>query len=207
VITYLFDASAAVQIYAPESDYARESINTFVKQRDRKDKKNAARFFIPNICIPEVFNTLAKKYHNDKNSSLHQNEDLYRKCLKDFRNDIHWGKKIYSYDLNRYHIVAADIFITIEHKLPYAIKNHEGKIVERALSSIDILVITMACELGWIGDYENTHLITGDIRMKTICDNLHLQTFKDEIKKWKGPFDFELDRWIPPKCTYLHRHK
>jgi hypothetical protein len=55
--TYLFDASAAVDIYIPRNDRVSKAIQ-FIQVQKRLRK---AKLFIPNICIAEVFNTFAKR--------------------------------------------------------------------------------------------------------------------------------------------------
>ena len=80
-----------------------------------------------------------------------------------FRKDIHWATLLYPYDLNRYHILAADEIIPIEH--------HVSRRKERDyLSAFDILLIAMACELAFIGQPEDVYLVTCDKRIQIVCN-------------------------------------
>jgi hypothetical protein len=63
MLTYLFDASAAVEIYAPRNDRVKRIINHILAQ---KDVHRGASLFIPNFCIAEGFNTLARKHFDPK---------------------------------------------------------------------------------------------------------------------------------------------
>jgi len=186
--TFLFDASAAVDLYAPRN----ERVKSLLEQiRALKTVLKRATLFIPDICIAEVFNTLARMHFRD--GTLDHNQ--YEKCLKNFRNDIHWGITLYPYNLNRYHIIAADTIIPIEQH-----RAIDGE--RRPLSTFDILVIAMACELAHVGDKEKTFLVTCDKRMKHVLDEMRSPTPKEWLIR--GPLgDLERSRWTPPTCLYL----
>lgn len=186
--TFLFDASAAVDLYAPRS----ERVKTLVGRiRAQKTILKRATLFIPDICIAEVFNTLARKHFREGILD----RATYEKCLKQFRDDIHWGTTLYPYNLNRYHIIAADTIIPIEQH-----RAIDGE--RRPLSTFDILVIAMACELAHVGNRENTFLVTCDKRMKQVLDEMNKPLPADWLVR--GPLgDLERSRWTPPTCLYL----
>lgn len=188
--TYLFDASAAVELYYPRNPKCEKAVRFIVEQR--KIHKLAV-LYIPNFCIVEVFNTLARKHFKDKTL----NAQLYEKYLKHFRDDVHWGKTLYSYELNRYHIIAADEIIPLEHNVA---SEHERD----HLSTFDILIIAMACELAYIGQPEDTFLVTCDRRIQKVV-NQFIGTEKAR-GAWRvpGPLDDRsIRRWIPPNVLYL----
>jgi hypothetical protein len=60
----------------------------------------------------------------------------------------------------------------------------------------------MACELAWIGNREDTFLLTCDRRLKLVLDDLRAGSFSELIVE--GPLG-KLDekRWMPPMCIYL----
>jgi predicted nucleic acid-binding protein len=188
--TYLLDASAAVEIYL--NPYRRPSkIDDILEEKD----KAAANIFIPNICVAEAFNTFARKHFAPKKDDNPLSSHDYQRCLEQFREDIHWGKKIYPYDLNRYHIIATDKIVLAEHlHLPKADeKDH--------LNTFDILVIAMACELAYLGERENTFLVTGDARMHRVCETLRKKQI-DILNE--GPLGkLDQKRWRPPYCTLI----
>ena len=103
--TYLFDASAAVELYLP-GDCKVKSVVSFL--RDQKTKFHEAMIYIPSFCIAEVFNTLARKHFRPSKDDEQLTKADYVECLGSFRKDVHWGKTFYPYELHRYHIIAAD---------------------------------------------------------------------------------------------------
>jgi len=191
VLTYLFDASAAVELYAPRNERTRKTLEFIAEQRRTYRK---AVLLIPNFCIVEVFNALAKKYFAEH--SLER--EGYEKCLKRFRQDIHWGKTLYAYELSRYHVLAADEIIPIEHSV--AVEHERDH-----LSTFDILVIAMACELAFLRPTEDVYLLTCDRRIKKVCDQL-AKTDKKVLLSLKVPGlldEPQGTRWLPPKVLYL----
>jgi len=190
MLTYLFDASAAVELYAPSRGSIRKIVQHIAEQRKLHRK---AALLIPNFCIVEVFNALAKKHFRER---VLQRED-YEDCLKRFREDIHWGRNLYAYDLNRYHVIAADEIIPIEH---YVAVEHDRD----HLSTFDILIIAMGCELAFLRHPEPVYLVTCDRRIKKVCDQLK-RTDKKVRQNLKGPgaFDEPEGRWVPPTVLYL----
>jgi hypothetical protein len=193
MLTYLFDASSAIELYLPRprSEEIQRAVRFILEQ---KTKYRQAVLYIPNFCVVEVFSVFARKYFRD--SELSRKE--YEQCLERFREDIHWGKILYVYDLNRYHIVGADEIIPIEHGLN---RDYETD----RLSSFDILVIAMACEQAYIGRPEETFVVTSDFRMKKVIDRLRVTDIRtrDDLKV-PGPLDDRsVRRWLPPNAIYL----
>jgi len=191
MLTYLFDASAAVELYAPRSPKIARIVNFIVEQKTIHKK---AILYIPNFCIVEVFNCLAKKHFGEHSLARAQYED----ALKLFREDIHWGRTLYSYDLNRYHVIAADEIIPIEH---HVASEHERD----HLSSFDILIIAMACELAYVGRADDTYLVTCDRRIHKVVEQFKAIGPLNRVE-WKTPSprdDHSIDRWIPPVVLYL----
>jgi predicted nucleic acid-binding protein len=190
--TYLFDASAAVELYLPGDRRVKKVVSFF---HDQKTRFQEAMLYIPSFCIAEVFNVLARRHFRPEKTDLSLSEDEYRDCLLRFRDDVHWGKIFYPYDLHRYHIVAADRIIPIEH---YFAKQDD----KSHLSTYDILVIAMACELAYTGIREETYLVTCDKRMKAVVDRF-LRVDIDELKRKtpSGPLgEIDKRRWYPPNC-------
>lgn len=107
-MTYLFDASAAVELYTSLNAKCKKAVRFIVEQK--KTHKQAA-LYIPIFCVVEVFNTLARRHFKDGALDRAQ----YESSLKRFRDEVHWGRTLYSYDLNRYHVIGADEIIPIEH--------------------------------------------------------------------------------------------
>jgi predicted nucleic acid-binding protein len=191
MLTYLFDASAAVELYAARNPKAEKAARFIVEQK--KIHRQAA-LYIPNFCVVEVFNTLARKHFKEGVIDRKAYEDSLRR----FRDDVHWGRTLYSYELSRYHVIGADEIIPIEH---HVASEHERD----HLSTFDILIIAMACELAYVGRPEDTFLVTCDKRIQKVE-----QQFKGtDLKKrgeWRipGPLDDRMiKRWVPPNVLYL----
>lgn len=189
--TYLFDASAAVEIYVPRNERVGKATEFILTQK----RLRQAKLFIPNICIAEVFNTFAKRRFRAERQKDVIDESSYKQHLSNFRDNIHWGRTLYPYDLNRYHIIAADKIIPVEHQL---VASRGGDY----LSTFDILVIAMACELAYTRELEETFLVTCDRRMKSVTDGL--RTGGTRISTPDGPLGkIEDGRWRPPSCICL----
>jgi predicted nucleic acid-binding protein len=190
-LTYLFDASAAVEIYSARSPKVEKAVRFII---DQKKIHRQAVLYIPNFCVVEVFNTLARKHFKDGTLD----DAHYEDCLRRFRDDVHWGRTLYSYDLNRYHVLGADEIIPIEHHVtPESEHDH--------LSTFDILIIAMACELAYVGRPEDTLLVTCDKRIQKVVEQFKGTELK-EREEWKipGPMDDRsIRRWIPPNVAYL----
>jgi hypothetical protein len=191
MLTYLFDASAAVELYAPRSSKTEKVVRFIV---DQKKTHRQAILYIPNFCVVEVFNTLARRHFKDGALDRAQ----YESSLKGFRDDVHWGRTLYSYELSRYHVIAADEIIPIEH---HVASEHERD----HLSTFHILIIAMACELAYVGRPEDTFLVTCDRRILKVVDQLKGMDLKKR-EEWKVPGLFDdrsIRRWVPPNVLYL----
>lgn len=141
----------------------------------------------------EVFNALARRHFKDGTLDAAH----YENALKHFRNDVHWGRTLYSFDLNRYHVIAADEIIPIEH---HVASEHERD----HLSTFDILLIAMACDLAYIGRAEDTFLVTCDKRIQKVVEQFKA-TDVTKREGWKIPSpmdDHGVKRWVPPNVLY-----
>jgi len=190
-LSYLFDASAAVELYAPRSSKIEKAVQFIV---DQKRTHKQAALYIPNFRVVEVFNALARRHFKDGALDRAQ----YESSLKRFRDDVHWGRTLYSYDLNRYHVIGADEIIPIEH---HVASEHERD----HLSTFDILIIAMACELAYVGRPEDTFLVTCDRRILKVVDQFKGMDVKKR-EEWKvhGTLDDRsIKRWVPPNVLYL----
>jgi hypothetical protein len=195
--TYLFDAPAAVELYLPGDRDVKRVVSFICEQKTRFQE---AMLYIPSLCIAEVFNTLARKYFRPTGDDDRLTDASYGECLRGFREDVHWGRTFYPYEFHRYHIVAAYRIIPIEHH--FALKDEK-----RHLSTYDILVVAMACELAYTGIREDTRLVTCDKRMKDVVDKFRAVDLNDLAGKTPlGPLgEVEKGRWVPPECIDARR--
>lgn len=191
MLSYLFDASAAVELYVQQNAKARKAAQYIVSQRTIHKR---AALYIPNFCVPEVFNALARKHFRDHDLD----KKAYESSLSRFRDDIHWGKTLYSYELNRYHVIGADEIIPIEHQVA---SEHDRD----HLSTFDILIIAMACELAYLSRPEDTFLVTCDRRIRRVVEQFRIAATGDH-KTCSVPERFDdpgTRRWVPPNVLYL----
>jgi predicted nucleic acid-binding protein len=192
MLTYLFDASAAVELYARDNVRHKAKVRKAAEYIvDQRKLHRQATLYIPNFCVVEVFNTLARKHFRDGELD----KEHYENSLTRFIDDVHWGKTLYSYELNRYHIIGADEIIPIEHSVA---SEHDRD----HLSTFDVLVIAMASELAYVGEAESTFLVTCDRRIKRVVEQLKAGAGSREIWRHPGrPLDDPgIRRWVPPKC-------
>lgn len=150
MIYYLFDASALILFYQ-KADKQLDDI--FIRKA-----KNEAFVYLPQFCVPEVFNAFEKIHFREKSISL----DIYKAYCEGFKKDVMSRSVIYCYDLHRYHNLNSHEIIKYEHTIPY-------QAGEKSLSALDILVISMGVELMRIHPPKNVFLVTADKRMRTIC--------------------------------------
>lgn len=148
---YLLDASAFV--------YAIENLDK-LKNNFFIEKANGSAFlYIPQFCIPEVFNTFARFFYRDKKIG----GDQYTKWRNEFTKLVKDRRILYCYDLHRYHNLNTNKVYRIEHSTPYG--NGEG-----ALSSFDILVIAMGIELKHLHSPNEVSILTRDKRLHRISN-------------------------------------
>ena len=148
---YLIDTSAFI--------YAIENLDT-IKRNFFIEKANGLAFlYMPQFCVPEVFNTFARFLYRDKKIG----GALYTKWRGEFIKAIHDRRIIYCYDLHRYHNLNTHKIFKYEHATPYI-----GK--ESSLSAFDILVIAMGMELKRVHHSNNVFVLTRDGRMCRISN-------------------------------------
>jgi hypothetical protein len=197
--TSLFDTSAVVHVYLPEGNRGRKQKRIIEHILEQRTTFHKATLYIPSFCIAEVFNTFARKRFRPKENESALSAEEYKRCLDHFRQDIIWERRLYSYDLSRNHILAVDEIIPIEHQLRRRDESDH-------LTTLDILVIAMACELGYVGDPEKVFLVTCDRRMKDVFEELK-RTDERKRKRLKVERvvigEPEERRWIAPKVILL----
>jgi len=202
MFTHLFDTSAVLHYYLPERAKTKRlklRVTYLIEQRTVYRK---ATLLIPSFCIAEVFNTFGRLHFRPGVNDEPLTKEAYDICLSRFRDDINWQKTLYSYDLSPNHIIAVDEIIPVEHRL--AVKRDSSH-----LSTLDILVIAMACELAYLGDPEKVYLITCDHRMKEVFEALK-NTNESDLKRLKVDRVIGYPngkRWVPPHVLFLNDAK
>lgn len=177
-VYYLFDASALHHLYVPD-ERLTEQLDHFIEQRGL----GRAFLFVPNFCVAEVFNSLARKHYRQQELTSEQ----YRLCKEEFRRDIHNGLLFYHYELNRYHVLNTDYIVPFEHLFethrPKGIKKGE----EWRLSTLDLLIIGMGMELSRMTG-GGAYVVTCDRRIdkvgKVLADLTREQRSQHEIPSY-----------------------
>ena len=129
-----------------------------------------AFLYMPQFCVTEVFNTLARLRFRDNVIT----EAEYNKNREKFIEMIQNRRTIYCYDLHRYHNLNTQKIYEIEHKSELNTK-------ENHLSALDILIIAMGMELKKIHEKEPVKILTRDGRIQTISKLLREKHGKDEF--------------------------
>lgn len=192
----LFDASAVVSWYLDQSPRVKEPRSRILRLK----KDHGCILYVPNICIPEVLNAFARRRYESDKSGNRLTLTEYSEYLNRFERDIHWGRLFYPYDLNRYHIVATDEIIPFEYEVKRESRMDKDKRYDR-LSGFDILVIAMAAELAYVHGPEQSLLVTGDNRMKLVCDAIRGAPTKERAHRRRSLFtDVPDGRWPAPSC-------
>ncbi len=145
---YLVDTCA--YIYAIENEGKLK--NDLIKKR----ALNQAFLYIPQFCIPEVLNTLARCFYEDKRYG----KEKYEEYKESFLGAVRSGRIFYPYELHRYHNINADKIYETEHTTPLDKTEHH-------LSTFDILIIAMGIELSKIHG-KNVFIVTRDRRLFNI---------------------------------------
>jgi len=145
---YLLDASAF-------GVYIDNQYKGIVKHDIIENAENVYFYYIPQFCIAEVFNMLAKWRYDEPYNKRHKKiplTDTEYKSLQDaFIDLVHNRHMLYPYDLHRYHNLNAHQIYNVENSVKREQPNDK-------LSSFDILIIAMAIELQRIhgdGKYNN----------------------------------------------------
>lgn len=210
MIYLLFDASAVVPFYLPETEKQKDIISYLTV----KKTGNQAFFYIPVFCIAETINTFAKKRYRWKIVSKKEYQDAKQSFTKHVRD----RNFFYCYYLNRYHNYNAEEVYPLEHnfRTEYTVtgldprktsplevnrklkeKRSSDHLGRYYLSASDILVISMARELSNIhGKYFG--LVTGDKRMYDVASRLQkpfrIFYMNDKLNELRDYFDYTFKR-------------
>jgi hypothetical protein len=204
MLAYLFDTSAIASFYVPK-DANHNPAKVFERIRKQREDLGCV-LYVPNICIPEVLNTLAKFRFEAKPDGPRLNPSQYKQTLERFRHDVHWGRLFYPYDLTRYHVIAADEIIPFEYEVSREGRPNRDKKYDR-LNTFDILIIAMASELAFVWGVQRITLVTGDSRIKRVCEAMRACSFKERQRRrvWGVLGPIPPERWPVPLVFDVHR--
>ena len=182
---YLLDASAVIHLYVPD-EQVTPKLDHLIEQRGL----GKAFLLIPNFCVAETFNALARLHFRKKEL----NADLYQLCKQTFGRDIHNGQFFYHYEMNRYHVLDVDHIIPFEHLFLTERPKGAKKGEDWSLSTYDVLIIAMGMELDRITGGA-AQLVTCDRRMDAIGKIL-LHLTREQRDKYHVPSFVRFPRTI-----------
>jgi hypothetical protein len=171
----LLDSSVVVPYYLPEASRNRRVPGRIRTLLDavRRDPSGRIFLYMPNICICEAFDTFNKLYWARWNPEVKRvypralDARVYRRARTQFQADIHDGRLMHQYELDRYHVLAADLISLVDH---YYQHYHERGKKQRKnpMGTRDILVAAMATCLARVHGRERLALVTAEKRMSDL---------------------------------------
>lgn len=182
---FLIDANLVAGYYLTRSLRSKkaakriESIIDYIRLH-----KDEHFIYIPNICIAEVVNVFIKysyaKWNKKINGKKTIDSRIYKSLIDSFHNDIHNGKFMYHYELNRYHILGVNLVAPIDHHYKYSSKKNC-----RPMGTFDYLIMSMGIHLAHIHGRNNVCILSADTRMTDILKKCKSSIDNTIIKKLK----------------------
>lgn len=175
---FLLDSNVTAGYYLPRSLNSRKAADRISDIFDSSRSSQRRDFFyIPNFCIAEVFSVFMKHCFGKWNRHLHKkgtiDRRVYENLCKQFQSDIHNGRFLYHYELNRYHILGINLVAPIDHYFKITRSNKQVS----PMGTFDHLIISMGIHLAHIHGAENVCILSTDDRLTDI-----LRKCKGKIK-------------------------
>lgn len=184
---FLLDANVTAGYYLPRSLNSKtaakriESIIDSVRSGVRNDF-----FYIPNICIAEVFSVFMKHCFGEWNKHLKKkgtiDSRVYERLVRQFQADIHNGHFLYHYELNRYHVLGINLVAPIDHYFKIS-RGQKKNVIP--MGTFDHLIISMGMHLAHIHGPENVCILSADDRLTDILKKCKSGIKKSTVKKLK----------------------
>lgn len=123
-------------------------------------------FYLPSVCIAEVFSAFAKYSFGRYNRQVDKNGGtidtrVYQSLCSQFQKDIHNGRVFYQLELSRYHILAIDLVAPIDHYFKIRRRSRWAN----PAGTFDQLIVGMAIHLAHVHGQEKVALFTADSRL------------------------------------------
>ena len=132
LVEFVFDSSALVKYYNPEQ--GTKALRFWLNDL-RKQQTHQVRFFVPNICIPEILHVFYVLRHIKRKVT----DELLKCLLATFLADLEQGKLTVC-NLTRQDVLATEPLYEVAHE-EYRRRRHQH---EGLLSPIDIMILAMA---------------------------------------------------------------
>lgn len=185
---FLLDANITAAYYLPRSIRSKKAANNIEIILNHIRSFQNHFLYIPNFCIAETFSVFMKHTFGHWNRHVRKHgagkrtidKRIYQNLVKSFETDIHNGKFMYHYELNRYHILGINLVAPIDHY--YQMKRKKNVM---PAGTFDHLIISMGVHLAHIHGRENVCILTADQRMSDLLDKCKSEIKKDTIRKLK----------------------
>ena len=179
----LLDANVTAGYYlwrSLSSKIARERITNILDSGRSGESKFF--FYLPNFCVAEVFSVFMKYSFGTWNAHVKGKSidtRVYNSLVRQFQSDIHNGKFIYHYELNRYHVLGINLVAPVDHHFQITQKKKKQK-QPRPMSTFDHLILSMGIHLVHVHGRENVLILSADNRLTNVLkkcrDGLPYQT-------------------------------
>lgn len=185
MVYYLLDASALVLKYRPDPDERVERAKKAMDAIEAQRKEREAFLFLPNFCVAEAFNTLAKWFWREKKF---RTKEQYQTACKALERDVKRvdegddGRRFYAYDLHRYHVLNCNKVFEVEHTTDLEQDPRHPDRFKPPLSTFDILIIAMGMELKRVHAGQSVYIATSDKRLALVAEKL-LKKSPDEFAR------------------------
>ena len=185
----LIDANIAAGYYLPRAVSDQETAKRIEIILDNaREKKDDFFVYIPNFCIAETISVFIKHSFGKWNKHVRNNPidtRVYKSLIKSFQSDIHNGKFINHYELNRYHILGINFVAPFDHYYQLNRKKGNSKNNPTPAGTFDHLIISMGIQLAKIHKPENVFILTTDYRLAKILDKCKSKIEKSTLDKLK----------------------
>ena len=210
----LLDSNVTAGYYLPRSLHSTKAAQRIEAIFDSVRSGESKHFFyIPNFCIAEVFSVFMKHAFGGWNPQVQGKGKLdsrvYGSLVKQFQKDIHNGRFLYHYELNRYHILGINLVAPVDHHFRIS-RGKKRRVVP--MGTFDHLIISMGIHLAHIHTPEQVCILTADDRLSDIARKCKGPIKAGTVKYLRLNMAEELtgrrfDAAIFPKCLNLKTAK
>jgi len=187
---FLLDANIVAGYYLPRSLNGKKAATRIEYILNHIRSSGVHFLYIPNFCIAETISVFVKHSFGSWNRQVKKqvkggrvlDKRVYEKLVRSFANDIHNGRFIYHYELNRYHILGINLVAPIDHYYKISRGNSNNA---RPAGTFDHLIISMGIHLAHIHGRENVCILTADRRLCQILDKCKSNIGAGTIDKLK----------------------
>lgn len=168
----LLDANVLCAYYLPESTKSERVKKRVVQLLDAARENKDIVLYVPNVCVAETFSIFAKYRHGSWNRHVSEivSKKKYREAVKGLREDIHNAKFLRHIEVDRYHVLGADIVASIDHHYKISRERDGSSRTPFPVGTIDHLIVSIGIQLTHIHGPDVVAIVSNDKRMCKIND-------------------------------------